>query len=65
MEYRDEVNASEERLLKVLGPVSNVAQYLKRIRHPEYALTLGQILEICNDKSASVHNIEKLLNRVC
>lgn len=46
MEYRDEVNASEELLLKVLGPMSNLAIGLKRIKSRNYLMTLGQIIEI-------------------
>ena len=63
MEFRDEVNASEERLLKVLGPVSNVAQLLKSVKHPEYLLTLREIVEKCNEEIVSIKNCENLLDK--
>lgn len=66
MEYRDEVNRSEERLLKVLGPVSDFALRVKRIRRPEYTLTLSQVVDYAMNGGGYLVNtqsVEKLLNR--
>lgn len=49
MEYRDEVNSSEVRLLKILGPISELALGVKRLRHPKYTLTLSRIIEIVSN----------------
>lgn len=72
MEYRDEVNTSEEKLLKILRPISNVAVNLKRMRHPEYILTLSQILDLYNKISDSPAEIKvedilltKKVSQVC
>ena len=44
MEQRDRVSPSEERLLKILGPISDFANLLKRISNTP--LMLSQVMAI-------------------
>ncbi len=63
MEYRDEVNQSEEKLLKVLGPLSNFAQFIKKIKHPDLFIELSKIIEIGAPEKIQLYNIESVLHK--
>lgn len=46
MENRQQVNQSEERLLKVLGPLSDFANVIKRVSKQGYPLSLSEVIAI-------------------
>lgn len=59
MENRDQVNQSEERLLKVLGPLSNLANLIKRISKPGYPLSLSDVIHIGGDGENVKNNLSE------
>lgn len=71
MEYRDKVNSSEERLLKIVGPLSDLAVAIKRFTRPEYNLSLSNIIKVgigggnFSYNQMTHHLLSKKVSQVC
>lgn len=67
MENRETVNRSEEQLLKLLGPLSDLAYLIKRLSRKGYPKTLSEILTIGggNTHNLSDVTLKKKVSQVC
>lgn len=67
MENRDQVNQSEERLLKVLGPLSDFANLIKSISKRGYPLSLQDVVSIGGDcqHNLSESILAKKITQIC
>ena len=67
MENRVSVNRSEEQLLKVLGPLSDFANFIKRISRKGYPKTLSEILVMggANTHNLSDATLKRKVSQIC